>query len=440
MRDIRFFPTAAALLAALAGFLWTSTGYAEAGEGLRAGDLKLNPRVKLSGAFDQNIFRCDPDETACDQSSAPALRIAPGLKISTLDATSVKLSFDGELQWENYFSSSNAIRAQSGLSGNALLDMTLNPNGGFSLRLKEDLTYRNEPPPFAVNQSWDRLVNGVGASVIIHPGDEILNTSLGYEYELYRYFTQRLQGLDKDSHNFNLEFQWKFLPKTSFVIDGRAKLIRYQTSSRGFGTGDLPNVDSNPIRGRAGLSGLITPRISTRLLGGWAVGLYEDGPTYSGPVGRADITFKYGNRNLDNKIVLGYERDFGDSTVGNYFGYHRGILKLRQNFLQKRFGISIGAEYTRRDYADLQSDAGRTDNVIELPNGDELFINELEDNAVDVTAGLHGKFQKWWRASLKYTFDANFSPNQGDIPAAGNARFLRYYQRHLVLLTTTFQY
>jgi len=206
----------------------------------------------------------------------------------------------------------------------------------------------------------------------------------------------------------------------------------------------LRNVDSTPISARAGLSGLITPRISTRLLGGYAVGLYERGPSYSGPVARADITFKYGNLNLDNKVVLGYERSFSDANVGNYFGYHRGIFKLKQNFLQKRFGVSLGAEYTFRDYADIEAEE-RTEDTKQAQTGDGDFVifDDFQDNSVDITAGLHGQFQKWWRMSLDYTFDANFTDDRVDVPGVGDRgslRFVREYQRHLLVLSTTFKY
>ena len=440
MENNRIFPYVAAAFVAATGLLWPWTGTAEAGDGLRAGDLKLNPRVKLSGSYDENIFRLHPDESGGDRpSGAPIFEIAPGLKISTMDATSVDLSFDGELAWEQYFSSERAIQTQSGLQGNGLFGLTLNPNGGLSLKLSEDLTYRNEPPPYPSATSWDRLVNSAGAGIIIHPGDEILNATLGYDYVVYRYFDANLRDANKDAHNFKLEFLWKFLPKTSFVIDGKAQLVRYQTEARGFRDGQIPNVDSTPITVRGGLSGLLTRRIQTRLLGGYATGLYEDGPSFNGPVARADITFKYGKLDLDNRLMLGYEREFNDSSIGNFYGYHRGIFEIRQNFMQKRLGLSLGAEFTHRAYADVETDTSRGLKTTQNPQGETVFFDDLEDNQLDITAGVHGQFKKWWRASVNYTFDANFTADRIDVPAA-NAEYLRSYQRHLVILSTTFEY
>jgi hypothetical protein len=422
------------------GLFGPITAHAEAGDGLRAGDLKLNPRLTLSGAYDENVFRLDREERANRVSTAPMLSIEPGLEISTIDPTSVDFSMDGSVEWEQYISQDPALQAQSGLQGAGNLSAVLSPQGSLSLTLSDDFTYRNEPPPYPSRKSWNRLVNAAGAEIGIHPGDRILEVGLGYNYVVHRYLTDNLQDLDKDTHEFTLDVAWKFLPKTALVLDTDAHLVRYGRAIRGRQGAGLRNVDSNPIHVRGGLSGLLSNRISVRLLGGHGWGLYDSGPTYRGLLALADITFKYGNLEMDNRVTAGYERSFSDSTVGNYFGYHRGYLELRQNLLEKRLGLSLTGSYTRRDYASFQTDTQNGLNVTENQKGEQVFFDDLEDNQLEVTAGVHGKFFDWWDTSLEYTYDANLSGNRIDVPASGNARYFRRYQRHYVMLSTTLKY
>lgn len=439
MRDQRDLLALAILLVGV-GLLGPKTAKAEAGDGLRAGDLKLNPRLTLSGAYDENVFRLDRQERRGRVSSAPMLSVEPGLEISTIDPTSVDFSLDGSVEWEQYISQDPSLQAQSGLQGAGNVSAVLSPRGTLSLKLSDDFTYRNEPPPYASRTSWDRLVNAAGAKVGIHPGDRILEVGLGYNYVVHRYLTDNLQDLDKDTHEFGLDVAWKFLPKTALVLDADGSLVRYGTPFRGAEGAGLRNVDSNPIHLRGGLSGLVSNRISVRLLGGHGWGLYDSGPSYRGLLALADITFKYGNLEMDNRVTAGYERSFSDATVGNYFGYHRGYLELRQNLMDKRLGLSLKGSYTRRDYASFQLDQQNGLNVTENRNGEQVFFDDLEDNQLEVTAGVHGKFFDWWDTSLEYTYDANLSNDRQDVPAAGDARYFRRYQRHHVMLSTTFKY
>ncbi len=432
----------AAWIAVSVGFLTPRTANAEAGDGLRAGDMKLTPRLTLAGSYDENVFRLSSQERS-DRgvAAAPILSIEPGLAIGTVDPTMVDFTLDGSVEWEQYFSENAALQAQSGLQGAGNFSAVINPRGEFSLTLADDLTYRNEPTPYPSRNSWNRLVNSAGAEVGIHPGDRILDVGLGYDFVLHRYFSDSLRDLDKHSHEFGVDLAWKFLPKTALVVDGDASLVRYESSARGFEGGRMSNVDSTPIHARAGLSGMISNRLSMRLLGGYGWGLYESGPSYQGVLGHADLSFKYGNLEMDNDLTLSYERSFSDSSIGNFFDYHRASLELRQNLLQKRLGLSLAGRFTHRDYARPQVETSDGLNVTQNADGDPVLFDDLDDNYVQTTAGVHGNVLDWWEASLEYTFEANVTSDQIDVaPGGEDLQYLRRYQRHLVMLSTTFKY
>ena len=433
-----------AILLAAVGLLWPSVGFAEAGDGLRAGDLKLSPSLSLSGTYDGNVYRSAVDASGePDPIGAPVLGINPALSITTVDPTSVDFTLDGGATWEQYFSDQRRVQRQSGLESDAGISAIINPNGGFSFTLADDFEYTNEAPPFATASTYNRLLNRVGGEFGIHPGDKILDIGLGYKWSAYRYITPTLQDLDKDSHDFNLDLTWKFLPKTAFVLEGDFSLVQYQTTERGFSGSGLENVDSKPLHVKAGLSGLITRRFSTRLLAGYGAGFYDRGASYNGFIGQADLKYEYGNLGLDNHIAAGYKRTFEDSTVGNFFAMHAANLELRQNFLQKRFGFSINGRYVWRDYSDLGFETGPS-GFPETVNGrgERVLAPEaLNDNYVSAGLGLHSEFLKWWDASLEYNFEGNFSNDQTNVvQSGGQVDFFNSYTRHTVLLKTTIKY
>jgi len=430
MEKIHWSPWLAGVLLALTVGIVPSPGSADPGDGLSAGDLVLHPRLTLRTTYDQNVFRLSSDER--DPIDSPLVGVRPGFRIITEDATTADFTFDGSVEWEEYLSDEGRVDEQSGVNANGSVGLTLNPNGGASFTISDQLDFTNEPPPGPGGGTYNRLVNRAGASVGIHPGDRILQFDFGYELGTYRYFTDALRDLDKDSHNFHFDLTWQFLQKTAIVARGTGSLIRYRDSTREDAETRvrLRNVDSTPVRALAGLSGLLSRRLSARLLVGGGTSLYDTGPTYTGPLGQADLSYQYGTLDLDNKLSLSYKYDFKDSSIGNFYTFHRAGLNWEQNFLKKRFGVTAGFNFTRRDYSSL---AAVSDQI------SEAQTDSLDDNLIQVSAGVNSQIFKWWRASLTYDYSQNISGGGLVIPAA-DVQQLRDFNRHVVTLSTTFEY
>jgi hypothetical protein len=432
---------------------WVAAG---PGDGLRAGDLKLHPRLTLSGGYDTNVFRLSEDEISDGGAfGAPVLNISPGLAIETIDPTTFKLDFDGELTWEQYFGSNPALTSQSGLTGKGSFGTTFNYDGGVSFRVEDDFTYENIPPNDPSTDSFNELVNRAGAVLGIHPGERIFRLDLGYGYKIFRYYTPALFDLDRDKHQIDLDLTWRFLPKTAFVLQGDFDVIRYETEFRGVQSDQipdrdkLPNVDSTPLKVKGGLSGLLTPRISLRLLGGWGEGFYDSGPSFGGFVAHTSATYRFGSKDLGSKVTAGYERDFKDANISNYSTEDRAFLDLTHNFFDKKFGYTITGEYVYADYSPLQ--AGTTEvtgedgeprefKTVRNRRGELVFLpDDLHDEIVRASVGIHSELGGWWRGELTYEFSSNLSGDRIDIPTSDATRF-RGFLRHYVLASMTFTY
>lgn len=437
-------PRVASILLAAAIF-WPASGWTEPGDGFKAGDLRLHPRLELTGAYDSNVFHLSDEETGGDNIvSAPALFIAPGLTVDTVDPTGFDFEFNGDLVWEQYIGSERGLSAQSGLTGDAYIGGTINPAGDFSLKLENDFQHQSEQPYYQSPTEYNWFRNRAGGVIGIHPGDDILQVDLGYHWELYQYYFVSALDLDKNVHDVDLDLTWKFLPKTAYVLEGDFSVIRYDAQERGVQGAGLPNVNSTPFGLRTGLSGLITRRLRAKLLGGWKWGFYESGPTYSGPVGRAEIALQHGQIPLDNQLMAYYEHNYMDSTIGNFFNQHTVGAQFEQNFLQKRLGLTANAEYIARDYAELQAEEVQINNetykrVRNFQNQDVFLPDDMHDQILTLRAGIHGDPAKWFRVGAQYQYLQNFTNDQVDVPRA-NYTSLRRFQQHLIKLNLMVHY
>lgn len=423
--------TIAVLLLALAA---PSGVRAEPGDGLKAGDVTLVPKLTLSGGYDTNIYRLADDETSRVSSEYGAAngRITPGLEIFTASDRAFTFDLDSSLTWEQYFSSASQARSQSGLSANVGAGMHINKTGNFSLRLEDSLERTNEPPPSVNSLSFNRIGNTFGAIFGIHPGARIIDSKLNYHLDRYWHQTSGLEQLDRTKHRFGLNLQYNFLPKTGIFLNSSYNLIRYDEPNGG-DADRVSHLDSSPLRIKAGVSGLITRRLSLKGSAGYGLSFYDGGEQFRGVIGDASIGYSYGRMDLDNVLQLGYRYGFEDATLGNFYTSHRMILKWQQGLVDNKLRFKASGSFSIRDY---------TVDLSALPNvaGD----SNLEDQLLRASAGLGYDMTKWWSAGLDYNLTLNATDDEF-LVATGNPDepslpVLREYVRHRVFLSTTIRY
>lgn len=414
------------VLSVLALTCWVPTAEAEPGEGLKTESMVLSPSLTVTGAYDTNVFRLEPEESPNnDRLVAPILKVTPAFSLRTRDAVDIDFSLDGAVNYEKYFAPDTPqVAAQSGFSGEGGTSLTLNSDGAISFNIHDDIRYRAEPPSMPVARRTGRLYNKAGASIGVHPGDDVLRFDAGYDYELYRYYEdERLLDLDKDEHSFSLEGQYRFLPKTAFVARGDWKLIEYETGQR---RDDLPNIESTPLRIMGGLSGLITRRFSVRLLGGYGHGMYDREDDFQSFIGDFQLAYRLGalDKGSRDSIFIRYERGFEDSTVTNFFAYHRGTAGYHQGVLDNRLELDLKLSIAREDYSDILIDqAVDNGNVAEFPN-------DLKDTRVIGDAGLTFNATKWLSFTGSYQYDQNITDTNYTYTGAAfdpTRAYLRHY-------------
>ncbi len=427
---------------------WSRPAFAQPGDGVHSSDgWKLTPAITLTGGYDSNLFRSTAGNDASAVLGAPLLYVEPSLSIADPGDRNFKLSLDAGLRWNQYFGGSTTTGTggvidptqQSGLSARANLDGELNPKGTVGLSFDENFVRTNVPANYAGIVSYNWIANRAGATIGLHPGARVLDVELGYHWLKYAYQTEALQYLDRDVHRFALDTTWNFLPKTGLLLHADYGLIRWADSAHRAARTDvtfdpLLNANGSPFRAEGGLTGLLTSRIALRALAGYGMSMYDAGPNFQGVIGTVALGYTFGRVDLNNKIELGYQHDFRNSTVGNYYSMHQVFANYRQGLMDQLVTLHLGARFELRDYSqNLDGTQSATNNPNSL--NDQLLIGE---------AGVRTNINDWLLIDVAYALRANFTNDQYSIPAVDPAdpslTILRKYTEHIVTLSTTFQY
>lgn len=404
-----------------------SAASAEAGDGLISGNLRLSPGATVAGTYDNNVFRLSTQERT--PLGSPKVQLTPFLEINTIEVDTVDFRLNGEVTWDQYLSGSSITQGQSGLSALLGADLAFNRGGAVSFQLQDRFQRTNEPPPSPADFAYNRTLNRVGATVGLHPGGQVFQHYLSYDWTLYRH--DDLPDLNRQMHDITLRNHWRFLPRTAFVLAGDYSIIRYDTLSRQ-GT-EFQNVNSNPLRVSGGISGLITKRLSLRLTGGWGWGFYEgDAGTFSGLVVDTQLAYAFGVEPDGNRIFVGYERNFQDATIATFATYDRPYAGYAQRFFDERLSLNVRADVMIRDY--VGAPAGR----FTVGEADVVIGGNLEDLLVKVTGGVSYKVRNWWSVYGQYSFNTNFTNDS--IAIVGGDEVVREYQQHIITIGTTVRY
>lgn len=410
------------LTLALMSLMVPALVFADAGDGLRAGRFVISPSLTLTGAYDTNLFYQSSDETT-EPSRAPSVGFTPALSMSMEDVDVVDFSGDAQMTWQQYLDSEDAISGQSGLSTNLGLQLGINRKGAFSLTLEERFERTNEPPTSPTVEPYNRNLNSAGLTLGLHPGGQVFQHFLGYKF--HRYFHDDLPLINRNIHSLNLKNYWRFLPRTAVVLNANLAITDYDTADRGQG---FANVNSTPLRISGGLTGLITQRVSARLVGGWGLSFHDEGQSFSGFLVDGQLGWQFGNKEANNKLYLGFEQGFTESTIANFVQYYRPYAGLGVGIARDRIRLDFEVEARIRDYEGTpQSSAEFT------------FPETLSDTLVSGRARASFKILNWWSAFLGYRISTNITDDRITNNTFGSEA-VRDYVKNVVTFGTTVRY
>jgi hypothetical protein len=319
------------------------------GAGLRAGNLEIHPGIAGDFGYDSNYFLRAPSETPVD---SLRIRVTPSLSLSTItqqrregDGPSElpKVTFRaGAAATYNEFiatqsAHSSEMSSQRNVSALGNLQLNFLPGRVVGGDIYGDLL-RTVQPSNNPDLNFNRITGRAGAGLVWAPGGGMFDWRVGYEYG-NTYFEQNgLHGLSNVYHQINTRGRWRFLPRTAFLYDGSLSFYRYNNSDR-----SAAQLNSDPVRARVGLNGLVSPSFALLAMVGWGSSFYKglNAQQFDSVIGQAELKWYITpSPTLDpagatlalSSVAIGYNRDFFNSYLGDFFSRDRGYLNLSYFF------------------------------------------------------------------------------------------------------------
>jgi hypothetical protein len=424
------------------------------GAGVRAGDLELHPSIAGEFGYDSNWFlRSDKMGADNGPPNAPVipslqLRITPSLYISTLGPQRVS---DGEAApappeirfragvnatYREFIGLSNDpavtnnpnqndISQQRSIGGaaDARLDILPERPWGAAIFANYGRVVQPNVATADPNQSFVRDDVGVGGEIVAQPGGGTLDWHFGYQLHDTIFESSLGQPYNNLTHEAFTRGRWKFRPRTALIYDATFRFVSYGDEAAAQKVG-LTN--SNPVRARIGLNGLVTERFAALAVVGWGASFYDTSqltvlPQYDSVIGQAELkwflTASPGIAQASqltlalSTIALGYTRDFTNSYLGNFYGTDRGYLRF-DYFFGGRALVSltggIGAvEYPKLFWGDQRPRLVRPNSSTGAGTA-QAFTDLRADATLFAEYRLSDSFGI--NSTLRYT--ANFSDNQ----------------------------
>ncbi|TNE92006.1 MAG: hypothetical protein EP330_03370 [Deltaproteobacteria bacterium] len=323
------------LLVVAVGCSFTTIAAAEPGDHIRLGEAVITPTLDLGIEHRTNAFQRDTRAIA-----GTALRVAPGLELA-LDGPEVAATFGGEWEIRKYIQSqASSLDRMNDFNLGGSLDLFRNRALGIELREYAALRNNTNDSGLAEDPFATQLRNEAGARVKIRFG-QALQIAPGFTH-LYTDFRVpegalfNQTGRDYNTRqglNPGLDAEWKFLPRTSIVLDTDLIVYSWEENTRprfdqegGALTVAIPN--STHFKLRAGLRGRVTERISSTVELGYGLASYKDDDTDLGGLeGLLVAAQAQYDMSSTQKLSIGYKKDFDDSWFTNYMTYNHLYVK-----------------------------------------------------------------------------------------------------------------
>jgi len=351
------------------------------GVGIRTGDVELHPGIAGEFGYDSNYFLRSGanNEPVID---TLRLRITPSFSLSTIsqqrreaeggsgEPPKVMFRAGVAASYSEFFATksqySDAMTKQRNVGALANLQLTILPQRPFGGDLSADFL-RTVQPSNDPNFNFDRINARFAGGIVWAPGGGMFDWRVGYEYGIVYFEDTSFRNFGNYYNQVNTRGRWRFLPRTALMFDGSATFLRYSNNPNQAGS-----TDSDPIRARIGLNGLITNWFAFLGMVGWGSSFYKVNPLMQNPsqydslIAQAELKWYITpNPGVDptaatltlSTISLGYSRDFFNSYLGNYYARDRGYVNLSY-FFGGRFLVVADAGLASLGYPSFTTPVG----------------------------------------------------------------------------------
>jgi len=402
--------------------LLPALGHAE-GPGVRAGVLEIHPSAWFEGGYDNNVFYDSTREVFSPPNAATVLRVGGGISAENRNPNNIGLSLSGRFTYRHLTGlddpdsaiSDRVVEARNGLASAAAQGVVaVFPQSAVTLELHENFRYSEHPTYETSEVGFERLENEIGPDLRFRPGGRALELRLGYRYQNVAFLDASDAGatrFEKSAHRGRLLTQWRWLPKTSLLLDIHYDVVDYATN---------PDRDSRPFRAEAGIRGLLTQRISVVALAGYFNTFNAIGTSYAGPVAQLEVNYVV---EPTLTVGVGYTHDAEDTGFSNFYTVDGVFARTELHFLGRfTVGGKVGYDYIVFEPNGAPDGLGRTDPVFR--------------------GQAFGRYnmREWLSAGLEWQYESNATTYCSAPQADGECLDRAEYARQLVLLRLAAEY
>ncbi|MCB9554667.1 MAG: outer membrane beta-barrel protein [Deltaproteobacteria bacterium] len=375
--------------------------------------------------YDSNVQLVDRSQTG-----APFMRLIGHLHLATQSAqrrtdaetgqvvdSKIQFRLKAAAGYREYFSSDDKIVEQRAVELEGGLAFKANLSRHFSFQVTDDFARSVTPinaneaavgAPVTTRGVISRDVNRAAALLSLIPGGGRLTFDLGYALGLDVYEEDFLTKKNLLKHEISFLGKWRLLPKTAFFLQVSQEFQDYYN-----GDGSQQFVSGRPFRGYAGLSGLLTPRLSVLAKVGYGNGLFDTQPTHASQANFNSVLAKleFGYQFTPTaQARVGYERAFDASIFGNYHADHHIYFGYDHAFIS-RFLLNLDLDYRRRTHQ------GTANESAALPDSVALDL-------LTVAVGLDWQIREWVYIGVGY--DVSFRNVQDSVTTIPNFTLQNY--------------
>ena len=409
---------------ALAGMLWWSGSAHAAGPGIRLGSrLVFHPSIAAEFRYDSNIF-----QVASANFQGGIFRLLPQIELATRDrgreggSGVVRFRLFAGLDYNEFMTGNKLVSDHRMFGVMAGANATFWPVGRFTLELFDNYIRTSVPPYGVYPYNIDRNTNDIGLRMNIRPGGGRLELVTGYSFGIDLFEHEFFRDWDLFNHKMNLRLMWRFFPRTAAWIEAREDIYIY----RRVGIAAHPN--SYPLRVTAGVTGLITTKLSMNVWVGYGNGFYATGPNPNTGVGGLDLTWKPVSI---TEILIGYKHDFYNALLGSYYDLDAVYLSWGQGIWRLRSVVRV--TYQNNRFQGIGPVAALTD-----PNNPGAMATDRMDHYINVVAKLDYPFKDWLALGIAYDMIYN-KPNRA-VDAGANGLLPVNFTKHGVSMRLSVEY
>ncbi len=353
--------------------------------GVRAGDFVFVPSLMIEGRYSTNLYREASEE---GPAAATILGVVPSFRLQNVNPSSVRLRWDLDARFNQYFSSDPHAKDQGRFAAGTVLRADFLPRSVVGFFVLEQFRRDALPPNLSSASRYDRNSNHAEVGAQIRPGGGALQFALSYAFNFQLY--DKHESFDSWSHEARLLGTWDLMPKTTLLLDADFQVRKWRNPTAGL------RVNSMPLRVQAGARGFITKKVGAVVKAGFGKGFYEEGTEFANFIGEAGVAL------LPVPSVLleaGYRRGFEDSYYANWYLGDTAYLNFGLQVL-RRVNLEVSGEYTYVQYASF-------DPAVLGSGGTTYHVNQTSrrDHALRARARVRWSVLRYLEVEAGYEMD-----------------------------------